>query len=188
MSFPAVLRAIRLPAALMACVALTSCATMSENECMYADWHAIGVEDGARGRPVSAVSGRRKACADAGVTVNMDEYQAGRKKGLRQYCTVRMGLDVGRRGSNYSNVCPARLEPDFMHGYELGRKIHAMDVKVGQKRYEISQLEEDLKSDEISDGEKDRIHAHLRTLDRELVKLQQRRNRLNKRANKLLSS
>ena len=61
-------------------VLLTGCAGgLSKDECLYADWRAIGYEDGARGAPASAVSSHRQACAKkAGVTPDMSEYLAGR--------------------------------------------------------------------------------------------------------------
>ncbi len=64
-------RLLRASAVLVACLAVASCATMSESECLYADWYAIGLEDGAKGRHVSHVGKRRKACADAGVMPDM---------------------------------------------------------------------------------------------------------------------
>ncbi|MEZ5893062.1 MAG: DUF2799 domain-containing protein [Parvularculaceae bacterium] len=45
-------------------VMLGGCAGgLSKEECLVADWRAIGYEDGARGAPASAVSSHRQACA-----------------------------------------------------------------------------------------------------------------------------
>lgn len=65
---------------------LAGCAGgMSKDECLYADWRAIGFEDGSRRGPAGAVSSRRTACANkAGVTADMRAYLAGREEGLNE--------------------------------------------------------------------------------------------------------
>jgi len=37
---------------LLAPVLLASCASMNKSQCLSADWYAVRVEDGARGRPL----------------------------------------------------------------------------------------------------------------------------------------
>ena len=180
-------RLLRASAVLVACFAVASCATMSESECLYADWYAIGLEDGARGRHVSHVGKRRKACADAGVMPDMARYEEGRAIGLEQYCTMRNGLAIGKSGRGYGNVCPVHLASDFMDGYQLGREIHSLTVQMNKRRADMAKLEYDLESDEISEGEKERIHAHLRTLEREFTRLEFQRSELEHQALALVS-
>src|SRR3990167_8939124 len=83
---------------------LAGCAGgMSKKECLYADWRAIGYEDGAQGRDASAIGSRRVACADkAKVTPDMEAYLSGREKGLDQFCRPANGFDYGSRGDSRS--------------------------------------------------------------------------------------
>ena len=37
---------------LMVPLLLSACASMNRNQCVNADWYAVGLEDGARGRPL----------------------------------------------------------------------------------------------------------------------------------------
>ena len=108
------------------------CATMSEEECLTADWHAIGYEDGAAGQPVATLGKRRQACADHGVQPNTTAYRAGRDEGLELYCTEMKGYRIGRAGGGYGGVCPADLEGLFLRGYEGGRELYLAQRAVNQ--------------------------------------------------------
>jgi len=44
-------------------LALAACASMDRNQCVNADWYAVGLEDGARGRGVERLGEHRRACA-----------------------------------------------------------------------------------------------------------------------------
>ena len=66
------------PLALLALLALASCASLSEEACRAGDWRGIGFRDGAAGRADSFVARHAKACADVGVTPDLDEWRAGR--------------------------------------------------------------------------------------------------------------
>jgi hypothetical protein len=109
-------------------LALSGCASgMSKNECLYADWQAIGYEDGANGRSASAISSRRTACADkAEVTPDMEAYLAGRDRGLEQFCRPANGFNYGSRGYAYSGVCQGRSEREFVDAYEQGLTLHGL--------------------------------------------------------------
>jgi len=55
----------------------TGCSTLSQEECLVADWQLIGREDGAVGRDASYIGNHRKACADYGIVPDLQEYQHG---------------------------------------------------------------------------------------------------------------
>lgn len=110
--------------------ALAGCAGgMSKEECLYADWRAIGYEDGAQGRDASAIGSRRVACADkAQVTPDMEAYLAGREHGLDQFCRPANGFDYGSRGYSYTGACASRDEAAFVAAYEKGLTLHGLVV------------------------------------------------------------
>ena len=104
---------------------VAGCSTLSVEErtaiCTNSDWYRFGVNDGTLG-----VSGAERAdlftdCAELGQPIDVAAYQAGRAEGLRQYCTVETGYEVGSSGRRYQKVCPPELEPDFLQGYAEGR-------------------------------------------------------------------
>jgi Protein of unknown function (DUF2799) len=106
-------------------VLLSSCATgMSKDECALADWQTIGYEDGLRGFPAERIGAHRVACAKHQVTPNLVAYNAGRERGLREYCQPKNGFRAGLNGTGYANVCPGSTETAFVNAYQWGRQIH----------------------------------------------------------------
>jgi hypothetical protein len=126
--------------------ALTGCASMSQNECTTADWRTIGYEDGAAGYGSERMAQHRKACADHGVRLDLDAYQAGRTLGLNEYCQPQNAYRVGSYGSSYKGVCPAELEPAFVAAYEAGRTLYTRELRVNNARNQIASKEREVES------------------------------------------
>ena len=118
----------------LAAAALGGCAGgMSKSECLYADWRAIGYEDGARGAPTSAVTSHRQACArKAGLAPDMEAYLTGRESGLKEYCQPSNGFAVGSRGGGYYGVCAGAGEGAFVTAYQRGEQLHALESHVAR--------------------------------------------------------
>ena len=105
---------------------LSNCAVMSEEECAYSDWTAVGYEDGADGRSSDRFGDYRRACADFGITPDFTAWQNGRDRGLVEYCQPQRGFQVGQSGGSYNGVCTAQLEPGFLDGYRLGSELFVL--------------------------------------------------------------
>ena len=105
---------------------LSRCATLQPEkvaeECAATDWQRFGVNDGKLGVPTESRASRFDDCATVGAAVDLAAYQTGRSEGLLSYCTTENGYEVGYDGRRYKNVCPPTLEPDFLQGYDRGRK------------------------------------------------------------------
>ena len=134
---------------------LAGCASMNKSECLTADWHMIGMEDGSQGQPVSYIGNHRKACADYNIKPDLVTYEAGHAAGMEQFCTESNGFRLGSRGGFYSGVCPPELEEDFLTGYDAGRKIHVAKVEVQQaadavksNQAQLDKLKKDIKAKE----------------------------------------
>ena len=139
----------------MAAMALliSGCAGMSEEECLVADWHALGYEDGAAGRQVAQLGMRRQACAEYGVRPDTTAYRAGRDEGLELYCTEQRGFRLGRAGQNYNGVCPADLEGLFLHAHQAGRELYLAQRAVNEVSGALHSAEEEREHilDDITD-------------------------------------
>ena len=110
---------------LLVCLAiglLNSCASLSKDECLYADWQIIGFEDGAAGRGASRLGEHRKACAGHAVVPDKVAYEGGYDEGLQTFCTYDRGLGEGRQGETANAVCHASL--DFIDGHESGVRAY----------------------------------------------------------------
>lgn len=121
-------------------LALGSCATMSEEQCLAGDWSGQGYTDGASGLTMSRLDDHAEACAKHGVTPDASAYAAGRRQGLLQYCTVSKGFEVGRTGAGYDGVCPPDLEGDFLYAYRDGQVVHAAEQALSEARSRVDSL------------------------------------------------
>jgi len=105
---------------------LTACTTVPPDQraaaCQATDWSSYGYNDGLLGVPAKDRAGKFADCAKLGHPANVAAYQAGRTRGLAEYCTVENGYDVGRAGRPYHTVCPPQLAQSFLQGYGRGRK------------------------------------------------------------------
>lgn len=148
---------------------LSGCATLSESECRSADWYAIGYRDGSNGYDAGRLQSHAEACAEYGIETDRDEYEVGRFRGLELFCTARRGLEVGRQGSSYSGVCPADIEPAFLDGYDLGRRLYDLDQSLARLQQDIDRTQQalDQKDPPLKDSERDRLIYRLRDLERE---------------------
>ena len=136
----------KVSAAVLALLVLSGCAGMSDEECMATDWSAVGYEDGARGYTAESFSRHRKACAKHGITADFGAYQAGRDRGLVEYCQPGRGYDVGASGGRYHGVCSADLEPDFLDAYNAGYHLYTLRSNVNRANSGIYNKERELEN------------------------------------------
>lgn len=155
-------------ATLVLTATLQGCASLSEEDCLTADWAVMGEADGQQGRPVSEINRYRRQCAQYGVVPDTQAYLEARERGLALFCTHDNGYDQGRSGAPHRLVCPAAVEPDFRRGYDLGRAVYVSltelrnsndsigynEDEIEGLRSDISNREETLRSDDLSDEEK----------------------------------
>lgn len=121
---------------------LAGCASVSREECLAGDWTRIGERDGLQGLVPDAILARHdSACARVDVTPDRSLWQQGYAQGLARYCTPLGGLEAGRAGRIYRDVCPTASEPRFLQGFELGRAAHRAEERVRNIEREISQLQ-----------------------------------------------
>ncbi|GGD18750.1 hypothetical protein GCM10011342_29320 [Aquisalinus flavus] len=137
----------------IACAFLSACVSMSEDDCLSANWAAIGANDGVNGAAYSTLETRINQCREYGVEANLTAYNRGYEDGLRTYCTPRNGFEVGSRGSSYNNVCPVELEPEFLAGYNEGRELYRLESNLRSAESALNSLyaQIDDKEDDIED-------------------------------------
>ena len=176
--------------ALLACLFLASCQTMSKEECAVADWSVIGEQDGAAGyNPQDRFARHVKACSKAGVAADQTLWYQGYQRGLPRYCTPLNGLSVGSQGKAYANVCPANLEAGFREGYELGRVYYGKKREINSLESRIRSLEQAIREDEklLAAGTNDRRsverriddnHRSIRDMERDIGRQQSELRRI----------
>jgi hypothetical protein len=132
-------------------LALSGCAAkMSKKECRATDWRTIGYEDGVAGYGGDRIAHHRRACAEHGVTPDLDRYQSGRREGLREYCRPANGFAVGARGSHYGGSCPDDLHGEFFYAYEAGFQLHTLRMRVASATQQLESRRRELAG--VEDG------------------------------------
>lgn len=138
----------RLSILILLAASLSGCATLSKEECLYADWFQIGLEDGSAGKTVATLGQHRKACAKAGVTPNLEEYERGHNQGLLRYCNYNNGLNLGSRGRSLPQFCPQEVRTEFELGYQHGFERRTQKTVIRELSQEIKQI-----ADEVASGQ-----------------------------------
>ena len=139
------MRNYRLALGILLALLVSGCATMDKPECRHADWQMIGIEDGAKGYPVSYIGNHRKACSEYGVQPDLAQYQLGHQAGLTQFCTASNGFSQGRAGRKYNEVCPAGLGEQFVRGYNTGRELNLLNSEIYHMRHDVQLKETEMK-------------------------------------------
>lgn len=146
---------------------LSGCASMSEKECLVADWHDQGHRDGRQGFPLSRVEDHRDACAKVGVAPDVTQYRGGHAQGVLEYCTPQNAVAQGRSGRHYRNACPAALEGEFLAYHAMGRRAYQAQQRVDDLYRQSQQLQRTLEK-EKNEAHRRRLRGELRSLDQRL--------------------
>ena len=145
----------------------TACATLSQSECLQADWHDIGQRDGSQGYARDRLEDHKTACAEYGVMSYPNAYHEGRRAGLEIYCTAENGLEQGKAGAVYHYVCPVEREAAFLKNHKLGREIYEITQQMRKVKHEIEIKEKRLDKEDLSDQQRKQLRDEIRDLDRE---------------------
>lgn len=174
-----------LPLVVLSVALIAGCASMNEAECLTADWTGIGYEDGARGRDASYIGNHRSACAEHGVTPNMQQYMDGYQQGIAYYCRPENGYSLGRRGGANTGLCPAGLAAAFNAAYNEGRELYQLNTAIAQagrtieaNNNEISNMRETIRQKELTLVSDDTPQAERTVLLQEVRELEQEIGRL----------
>jgi hypothetical protein len=139
---------------------LGGCATLDKNECLTADWRSIGYEDGAKGYQASRIGSHRKACAKHGIAPDFEQYESGRRQGLNEWCTPRIGYQQGVQGRAYNGVCPSHLEGSFVKAHAYGRDVYTYASEIKRQEKILKQMYADL----------DTLNVDLKSMEQELIR------------------
>lgn len=161
--------------AVLATVSIAGCATLSDEECRYADWYAIGMGDGREGRLDSRLARHAEACEKHGVRPDAEAWRAGWREGLLGYCSPQSGWHEGVAGTSYNGVCGPPLEEDFMFGYRPGRALYEVRNALEGLDVEIEALEALVVDDETETDARRGLMEDLRNLQREARELEAER-------------
>lgn len=184
--------ALKCLSAICAALALLGCSTMSREDCANADWVALGERDGRYGEAPTKYDQRREQCAKYGLAGSADDYDRGRNRGLRSYCTPEAGFDAGRNGRTYNGVCSPESEAAFLSEYRIGKQLYDLNAEVrraqeaydgavasmNDQREKMDRARARLREEGLSDAERSDAQRDLDRARRELDRLDRDRPRL----------
>lgn len=156
-----------LSAAVCLLLLVAGCSSMSEKDCLSANWTDQGYRDGRNGQPLSRIEDHREACATVGVVPDRQQYLAGREVGIREYCTPANAVREGRLGRGYRNACPMQLERNFLAYHELGYQVYRSEQRLDSLNREMQRKQRELDK-EKNDAKRQQLRRELRHLDSRL--------------------
>lgn len=109
---------------------LSSCAIVSQNECVVSDWHEQGVIVGTAGANEYQARRNFESCGDEKPVSHRNAYISGYREGIAAYCTKDSGFVTGLEGYIYQDVCPEELQETFLIGYRAGSALFVADVEL----------------------------------------------------------
>ncbi len=169
------------PAALLAF--LGACASLTQDECLNANWENIGYNDGARGRLESYITRHFDACSKVGVTPNVQAWQEGRMQGLPLYCTPSNAYNVGRAGNDLSPVCPSSQQRALFQSWDWGQEYYLITEQISDLEDEERTIQRQIVGDFVAPLTPEQsillssLNTRLRWIDNEVFRLEQRRRR-----------
>lgn len=111
---------------------------MTAAQCQTADWRGVGYDEGSTGHGTSGISAHRRACAEFGVSPDLDAYLAGHAQGIAVYCQPQNGFNLGRNGNQYSGGCPLAMEGAFTAAMADGLGLYERQAKVNDLRGQLT--------------------------------------------------
>ena len=163
-------------------LAVAACSQLSQEECLYMNWHAHGVMDGVKGAPSPKAYEYQQRCDRFGVQVDVTAYEEGRQEGVQQYCTLDNGFVVGMRGDKYQNACPHDIERAFLGGYQPGRslylavvgvneakaRVNAASTTISRAESQIDRISRQLDGPDLTDDQRRELRHRIRELERDV--------------------
>jgi hypothetical protein len=165
---------IKLLAGLALLASLGGCASLSKSECLNADWHDIGIRDGANGQPEERLIQHSTACAKVGVTPDRQSWLEGRERGLDRFCTPARAYQIGEYGGGFEPGICRNYDPErLFSAYQKGRDVNRLANEIGSIDGELRDLHTRLESQDLEDKERKRLVHRLRELEYQRVDAQQ---------------
>ncbi|MEO8837127.1 MAG: DUF2799 domain-containing protein [Herbaspirillum sp.] len=147
---------------------LAGCASMSKDECLTANWNEVGLRDGQNGEARGMFSSHVKACKEAGVIPDRNQYMAGYERGIVRFCVPSTGLEVGRRGRSYeTGTCSLAQEPAFLAAYRRGYDVYRAQQEVDRVNSRMRDTQNRLNSTK-DEARRKELRRDLRDMDRDI--------------------
>ena len=138
--------------------------------CPKLDWYESGRRDGMEGKSmkhgIDFMNEQHALCASRSDPPDQAAFANGRSAGLTEFCGPEVGLEAGRAGQGYEDVCPEHLEKPFLQGYSAGQKIRALDSDASNVTAQIDALFRSMSSSEAHQANDPKLRLEIEELRR----------------------
>ncbi|NRA31350.1 MAG: DUF2799 domain-containing protein [Parvularculaceae bacterium] len=175
-------------------VAVSGCATLSKEECEFANWEAMGQNDGQWGETVGRFQRYSEACSNYGIQADFEAWERGRQTGLTRFCTPQGVYAAGMRRRGNMGECGFDPELNRIHRIttnfatvrsQLNSAENALDSLLSSydwDRRNVRNMRKKLRRDDLGKKERKRAERSLRNsledLDRFPYRQREARSRL----------
>ncbi len=142
---------------------LTSCATISQEQCLNQSPEDIGYMDGSNGKSRERFNRLAKTCAKHGVSFDRTAYLRGFEKGLPQYCVYENGYSRGVSGNSPNKECRTINADNYLSGYQDGYVVYKIEIghtnliqDYDRSVTELAKIRRALEEDELTSDERKR--------------------------------
>ncbi|RTR27207.1 DUF2799 domain-containing protein [Shewanella atlantica] len=125
----------------LAALSLTQCTSLNLEQCKHSDWYSLGMTDGNSGSASSTLNGYIEDCSEFGLRVNSEQWIAGYRAGLENYCQPENGYKLGLQGSYYNGVCSNN---EFLKRYNEGHRQFEIKNKISKIQSRLKDIEREL--------------------------------------------
>lgn len=119
---------------------LSACSfsSLSTMDCFSDNWKNIGYQDGLMGASKSKFNNYRDSCRSVGKVPNYRQWEEGRRKGLKYFCTLD---NIKRLGTySYGSVCSEYKYSSDHHSSSLQRRIDHEQQKLRSYQNKMDRL------------------------------------------------
>ena len=104
--------------------AFSSCSSLEmqrKQNCKTMNTYNKGLKEASVGKK-NLFKGYQEQCQKYGISLNKQQFEKGRKEGLKVFCVKDKGYNYGLNSKTYNNICPKDLEDLFLTGYKEGAR------------------------------------------------------------------
>ena len=120
---------------------ISSCASLTKEQCLQGDWNHLGYLDGYQGRSHGYFEKHVKACQRVHVQPDKETWLDGHKRGARKYCEPDNAYKQGLMGRKYHNICEPDQHKTFVVLHELGHREYLIIESRDYYAREVARLE-----------------------------------------------
>lgn len=152
-------------------VVLSGCTSLSQEDCVRANWEELGYSHGEQGYTFEQGRHIVSACTQFGITAQLDDYQVGYKQGLAAFCQPENGFTLGLRGDAYNGVCnDTQFRKAWQEGnerYQLEARKTEIDNRLRNIDWRLQSINNELASNKASSNQSKELRREREQLEKE---------------------